>query len=54
MSVEPAPDCADPAGVRSELERTFRRVYNLRVPIELVASGTLPRFDLKARRWVDA
>jgi hypothetical protein len=30
----------------------LRTAFNLRVPVALVPSGTLPRFELKAKRWV--
>jgi phenylacetate-CoA ligase len=34
--------------VGQQLQMTF----NLRVPVEIVASGTLPRFEMKAKRWI--
>lgn len=34
-----------------ELERRLREVFSLRIPVETVASGTLERFEMKARRW---
>lgn len=33
------------------LERKFREVFSLRIPVEKVESGSLERYELKARRW---
>ncbi len=35
-----------------ELEAAFRRAFSLRIPVRVVPPQTLPRFELKARRWV--
>lgn len=35
-----------------DLERVLSGTFALRVPVELAAPGTLPRFEMKARRWV--
>lgn len=40
----------DAAAVR--LERALNQAFSLRVPVACVAAGTLPRFEMKARRWV--
>ena len=37
---------------RDSLEGAFRRNYNLRVPVTVAAPGELPRFELKAKRWI--
>jgi phenylacetate-CoA ligase len=37
---------------REELEKALHRSFALRVPVECVPDNTLPRFELKARRWV--
>jgi phenylacetate-CoA ligase len=41
-------------GVAAHLEAAFERAFSLRIPVYEVAPGTLPRFELKARRWVRA
>ncbi|GIX00899.1 MAG: coenzyme F390 synthetase [Pirellulaceae bacterium] len=38
---------------RSGLERALLMRLGLRIPVHVVASGTLPRFEAKARRWID-
>ena len=37
--------------VALELSRRLHRSLSLRVPVQVVSAGTLPRFELKARRW---
>jgi phenylacetate-CoA ligase len=39
-------------GLASELEADFERAFALRIPVSEVDCGTLPRFELKAKRWV--
>lgn len=34
-----------------KLERAFTEAFTLRIPVQRVAEGTLPQFELKARRW---
>ena len=54
LSIEAEPDAAhenDPA-LAHHLETAFRDALALRIPVKVVARGTLPRFEMKARRWV--
>jgi phenylacetate-CoA ligase len=39
-------------GVAGALEKAFERSFSLRIPVREVSAGTLPRFEMKARRWV--
>lgn len=45
-------EAPDGEAVRRKLEKRFMEVLFLRVPVEVVAAGTLPRFEMKAKRWV--
>ena len=36
------------------LERSLNQAFSLRIPVTRVAHGTLPRFEMKARRWTRA
>lgn len=48
--VEAAGHCTDATGLCARLEQALRRALQLRVPVR---PGTdLPRFEMKARRWV--
>lgn len=37
-----------------QLEAALTAAFSLRIPVSRVEAGTLPRFELKARRWVNA
>jgi phenylacetate-CoA ligase len=52
LQIEPSPRCRDVAGLVRGLERSFETALALRVPITTVPSGTLPRFEMKSRRWI--
>jgi phenylacetate-CoA ligase len=52
VKIEPAADCRDVAGLVQGLERAFDKAFALRVPVSAVSPGTLPRFEMKAKRWV--
>ncbi len=45
-------ECPDDDAPR-ELERALTQAFTLRIPARRVASGTLPRFEMKAKRWVN-
>ncbi len=38
--------------VRARLEKLLRERLTLRIPVTLAVAGSLPRFEMKARRWV--
>lgn len=42
----------DPAPLARKLEKELRAVFSMRVPVTVVEPGSLPRFELKAKRWV--
>lgn len=52
LQIELSPRCRDVAGLVRRLEQTFESALALRVPITTVPHGTLPRFEMKSRRWV--
>jgi phenylacetate-CoA ligase len=51
LQVEPAPGCANVAELVRALERNFETSLALRVAVTLVPAGTLPRFEMKGKRW---
>lgn len=51
VEVEPAADVAHPEALARRVEDAFRQAFQLRIPVDSVAQGTLPRFELKAKRW---
>lgn len=52
VEVETVPDCANLATLQDRIEHAFQSTLNLRVPVRLLPPGTLPRFEMKAMRWV--
>jgi phenylacetate-CoA ligase len=51
LQIEPTPDGADVSGLVKKLQASLEAAFSLRVPVTAVAPGTLPRFELKAKRW---
>ena len=43
---------SDDDAVARKLESALHHAFSLRIPVRNVARGTLPRFEMKARRWV--
>ena len=52
MSVEVEPEDGDDGALAKRLAKAFQQSLSLRVPVKLVEPGALPRFELKARRWI--
>jgi len=52
VEVEPAPECRDATELAPKLQKAFQSVLSLRVAVTSVAPGTLPRFEMKAKRWI--
>jgi len=52
VTIEPEAGCADAAALVAKLERAFDSAFSLRLPVALAAPGSLPRFEMKARRWM--
>jgi phenylacetate-CoA ligase len=51
VCIEPRPGCQT-AALAGELEKKFETQFALRVPVTTVPPGTLPRFEMKAQRWL--
>lgn len=54
IEIEPTTTCANPQAVAEGLQRKLESAWSLRVPVSSVTSGSLPRYELKARRWIKA
>lgn len=52
VELEPSDLCPDPAGLTAQVQKALDAAFNLRIPVETVAAGSLPRFEMKASRWV--
>jgi phenylacetate-CoA ligase len=51
LTLEPRPDCDSVISLNDKVARRFRERLGLRPQVEVVPPGTLPRFELKARRF---
>ena len=47
-----APDVADGTAVAHRVAYELREALGLTVPVQVVAAGTLPRFEMKASRFI--
>jgi phenylacetate-CoA ligase len=52
LELEPADRCGDVAGLKASVRQALETAFNLRIPVETVAPGALPRFEMKAKRWL--
>jgi phenylacetate-CoA ligase len=52
IDIEPVLDHPDPAGLGRQIGAALSRTFALRIPVSCVPTGSLPRFDMKARRWL--
>lgn len=52
VEVEAAPESADGSDLVRRVAHQFRVALGLTVPVHLAAPGTLPRFEMKARRFI--
>jgi phenylacetate-CoA ligase len=51
LTLEPGPEYVSAAGLAERVSQRLRESIGLRPQVELVAPGSLPRFELKARRF---
>jgi phenylacetate-CoA ligase len=52
LSIQVEPSGVEDAGLVHRLELALRNALGLRMPVVAVAKGSLPRFEMKAQRWV--
>jgi phenylacetate-CoA ligase len=52
IEIEPAADVSDVSAVASRLSGKLREALGLTIPVRAVPPGTLPRFEMKARRFI--
>lgn len=51
VEIEPEPQC-DATTLKAKLENDLQTALSLRIPVITVPTGKLPRFEMKASRWV--
>jgi len=52
VEIEPAEGCPDAKKLAAVVSLAFENALALRVPVILVEPGSLPRFEMKSRRWI--
>jgi phenylacetate-CoA ligase len=52
VTVETVPGCDDSGAAVMALQAALRDAFNIRIAVKHAADGTLPRYELKARRWL--
>jgi phenylacetate-CoA ligase len=52
LEIEPAAQCLQPEAVQRRLGEALQNALHLRVPVRILPPGSLPRFEMKANRWV--
>jgi phenylacetate-CoA ligase len=52
LEIEPAPEFSDIPSLCERVGRTLAETLSFKAEVEAVPSGTLPRFEMKARRFV--
>jgi phenylacetate-CoA ligase len=50
--VEPSPECREVVRLTERVQAELQNVFGLRIVVLSVGCGELPRFEMKARRWV--
>jgi phenylacetate-CoA ligase len=54
LEVEPEGSGGATPELEKRLQESFQTALNLRIPVRTLPPATLPRFEMKARRWVKA
>ena len=52
LQIEPMPSVHDPSRLAQTLAKNLRDAFTLRIPVTVASPGALPRFEMKARRWL--
>jgi len=52
VEIEPATEISNGKALATQVQKAFEFALALRVPVSAVAAGALPRFEMKAKRWV--
>ena len=52
MRIEPEPSCGEDRELAKRVQAALEAALSLRIPVSALPRGTLPRFELKAQRWI--
>lgn len=52
LEIDVEPDTNAPKDLCAQIEQACRSAFSMRIPVQAVPANSLPRFELKAKRWV--
>jgi phenylacetate-CoA ligase len=52
ITIEPTNSCVAAAALAAKIEGELKSAFALRIPVSVAQPGALPRFEMKAKRWV--
>jgi len=52
LEIEPLPQCRHPLKLARDVQQALQTALALRIPVRAVEPGSLPRFEMKSRRWI--
>ena len=52
VQIEPSLDCSNTKNLCENMEQALRTAFSLRIPVTALPFGSLPRFEMKAKRWI--
>ena len=52
LEIEPVENCRSTKNLIERLQNALRVTFSLRIPVKVAPVGSLPRFEMKAKRWV--
>jgi phenylacetate-CoA ligase len=54
LEIEPTQSCRDSGMLVQEIQNALQVAFNLRLTVDAVAPGSLARFEMKARLWINS
>jgi phenylacetate-CoA ligase len=52
LTIETSRECTDPMALAAKIQKMLQTSLTLTVPVTVASHGTLPRFEMKSKRWV--
>ena len=52
VEIEPTSDCHTQFELAERIQRAFQTAFALRIPTRIAPMGSLPRFEMKGKRWI--
>jgi phenylacetate-coenzyme A ligase PaaK-like adenylate-forming protein len=52
LQIEPKGNSTNSENLAQRIQAELQTVFSLRIPVEAGVPGTLPRFEMKAKRWI--